>query len=247
MKCTNCYTIVFLLLFFFSCSSDRFAKRQYLSGRYVDKIEVPVKSNSVKTEEFILEEYPLTADGGERDLPVETIKDSICNIQTEASFLQSNTLDNKNNSFRADELFSPPKLNVSGKLYEENSQEAFDEKLKKAAIKTVIAGLLCLISMIGMYVFFLVILPLIISGSTLPFVLFMIVSLLLILAKIFLVLASFKSLSEARKIAENNKDIKNKDWTYVVMAANVIVSLYILGFILFNFLYIIFFLLGSLV
>ncbi len=233
-----------LLILMQACSSESFTKRQYLSGRYLDKIEIPEKVRVIKTGDFDLKEYPLSADVNNDFNVTEFREDTIPKTVSDTITKKEDDRQDEINPVNPDNISNTEK-NEQNKS-DEDSQKLFNERLIKAVIKTLIAGLLCLISFFGMYVFFLIILPLIVSGYALPFIIFIAFSILLLIAKIFLVFASFKSLNDARKIAEANKGIKNKELTYIVIVANVIISLYILGFLFFNFLYIIFFLLGSL-
>jgi hypothetical protein len=226
-----------------ACSSSSFTKRQYLSGRYLEKIEKPEKVRAIKMGDFDFKEYPLSADVNNDFNVTEFREDTIPKTVSDTITKKEDDRQDEINPVNPDNISNTEKTEQNKS--DEDSQKLFNERLINAVIKTLIAGLLCLISFLGMFVFFLIILPLVVSGYVLPFIIFIPFSILLLIAKIFLVFASFKSLNDARKIAEANKGIKNKVFTYIVILVNVIISLIILGF-WFIYFFIIFILLASL-
>lgn len=234
-KRIKAYSIIFFLLFIYSCGSTSFYKRQYLSGRYSDKISKPEKASVIKTIDFQLHEYPLSADANNDAFISEIYEDTIPKIIADTS--------NKKSEANQDDIiyFSPDTLNSIKKnektiIVDESKQQLiFNDKLKRAAFKIFISWLIRILGFVGVFFY------IIFSGSFLfstvaSVIVFGLLILLILFASLLYNYYAFSILLDADKMRARNPELRNLGWFYFLLGLNIyfiLIALYYLVWMLF--------------
>lgn len=223
---------LFILLLIYSCSGTNFYKRQYLHGKYADKIEKPylnVQKNNYNNE-FELQEYPLKADGKAPVYPNEILvnKKQIVFLP-DTSFKDS--LIKINNQFKLFESDSSKYANLQflENVNEENAQQTFNYFLKQAGIRLAIYYFYRLVVSIITAVFLFNFTTLALSPFTL--VVLGIILLISIMFSMLFLYRTFETLIDADRIRSRYLWVKNNGWFYFLLGLSTLfmfTSLYLL-------------------
>lgn len=228
------YFIIITLLFIYACSSTSFYQRQYLSGRYVDKIEKPDKINSNKTNELILHEYPLNADLKSNFIIHEINEDTIPKTAVDTTKSNTEAKQDEVIYFSPDTLKNIKKEDYKAVVLDYKQQLIFNDRLKQAGFRILYSWLLRVLGIILMII-------LVVSSATamttIPNLLFLgVLMLLIMLLSLFQNYRAFKILMEADKMRIQTPTLRNLGWYYVLSGLNfylILVALYYLFWLLF--------------
>ncbi len=229
------YSIIFFLLFIYSCGSSSFYQRQYLSGRYSDKISKTEKASVIKTSEFHLQEYPLRADVNNDVFISEIYEDTIPKIVSDTT--------NKKAEINQDDIiyFSPDTLNSIKKnektiIVDECKQQViFNDKLKRAAFKIFLSWLIRILGFVGIFFYILFSGPFL-FGTVASIIVFAILLLLILFASLLHNYYAFSILLDADKMRARNPELRNLGWFYFLLGLNIyfiLIALYYLVWMLF--------------
>jgi hypothetical protein len=233
-KLKSCVIVVVLLLLY-ACSSTSFYQRQYLSGRYVDKIDKPEKVNSNTSSEFNLQEFPLSAD----------LKSNISVLEINEDTIPKTAVDTTKNNTEAkqDEViyFSPDTLKNIKKddnrviVPDYKQQLIFNDKLKRAATKIFLSWLIRIGGFIGIFLYVIFSGPMLFS-TVASIVVFGILLLLILFASLVHNYLAFSILLDADKMRAKNPELQNLGWYYFLLGLNIyfiLIALYYLAWMLF--------------
>ncbi len=226
---------IFLLLFLYSCSSTSFYQRQYLSGRYSDKISKPEKASLIKTSEFNLQEYPLSADVNGGISILESYEDTIPKIIADTTNKKAETNQDDTIYFSPDTLNSIKKNEKVSDVADSKQQMIFNDKLKRAAFKTFLSWLIRIAGFIGLFLYVAFSGPML-FGTIASIVVLGILLLLILFASLLYNYFAFSILLDADKMRARNPELKNLGWFYILLGLNiyfVLVALYYLVWMLF--------------
>lgn len=235
---------VFLsLVFLFSCSSNSFYQRQYLKGRYVDKIHMPVNNNSKKYSEFKLQEFTLSADNGETELSIIFNEDTIPKVLADStSAIKANGNKSPSNNedviyFSPDSLLKINKSEVNKVIEEPDLQEKFNAQKKRLSRYVLFSWIFRLLFYVG-------IITILISSTISSSFVFPLMLLSFIITCVFWSISilynyrAFREILEIEKLIYNKlKAIKNKAWYYLLFIINFYITIVALIFLLVLLLY----------
>lgn len=233
-KLKSCVIVIFLL-FLYACSSSSFYQRQYLSGRYVDKIDKPDKASPNTSSEFNFQEFPLSAD----------LKSNVSVFEINEDTIPKTALDTTKNNTEAkqDEViyFSPDTLKSIKKddnrviVADYKQQLIFNDKLKRAATKIFLSWLIRIAGFIGMF-FYVVFTGSMLFSTVASIVVFGILLLLILFASLVHNYLAFSILLDADKMRAKNPELRNLGWYYFLLGLNIyliLIALYYLVWMLF--------------
>lgn len=221
-----------ILLFIYSCAGTDFYKRQYLQGRYVDKIEKPyihVQKNS-NEQHFELKEFPLHAENNSHVfineisdnkkqiivLPDSTKKDSIVKVNNQFKFFESDSSKYEN-------------LRFLDNVNEENAQRTFNYYLKQAGLRLAVYYFYRLVVSIIAAVFIFNLSTLALNHFTL--VVLVVILLLSLMFSMLFLYRTFETLIDADRIRSKFIWVRNNGWFYFLLGLSILfmfTSLYLL-------------------
>jgi ABC-type multidrug transport system fused ATPase/permease subunit len=229
------YSIIFFLLFIYSCGSSSFYQRQYLSGRYSDKISKPEKASVNKTSEFHLQEYPLSADVNNDVFISEIYEDTIPKIVSDTTNKKAETNQDDITYFSPDTLNSIKKNEKVCDVADSKQQMIFNDKLKRAAFKIFLSWLIRILGFVGIF-FYILFSGSFLFGTVASIIVFGIILLLILFASLLYNYYAFTILIDADKMRLKNPGIKNLGWLYFLLGLNIyfiFVAFYYLVWMLF--------------
>jgi hypothetical protein len=226
------FSYLFILLIIYSCAGTDFYKRQYLHGRYADKIEKPHLNNQNNNHDnkFELKEFPLQAESNAQIYPNESLVIEH-QIETLPDTSKKDSLIEINNQFKLFETDSMKYANLQflESVNEENAQRTFNYYLKKAGVRLAVYYFYRLVVSIIAAVFLFNFSTLAFSSFTLV-VLGMILLLSLMFSMLFLY-RTFETLIDADRIRSKFLWVRNNGWFYFLLGLSILfmfASLYLL-------------------
>ncbi len=223
------YSIAFFLLFIYSCGSSSFYQRQYLSGRYVDKIDKPDKLIPNKTIEFNLHEFPLSADVNNDVFISEIYEDTIPKIVSDTTNKKVEINHDDIIYFSSDTLKSIKKNEKAIIVDESKQQLIFNDKLKRAAFKIFLSWLIRILGFVCVFFY-------ILFATVASIIVFAILLLLILFASLLHNYLAFSILLDADKMRAKNPELQNLGWFYFLLGLNIyliLIALYYLVWMLF--------------